>query len=245
MTPATSRTTVLLDALAGYGPFFGCDSHAAGSAVADGWFPLAAFVDDPAAVHRRVRAVRERLAARHGVAPDAFERRIAVSVCHLGFAARLISPVLALAALHDLPVAPRLDTLRMRPASCGTFPLSLPRDLLTGPGVEVEDAADALVAGVLGPLGDAFAALSVSRHLLWGNVASAVGGAVVSLVAAAPERTGPVRAAAAALLARPELAGTFAAEQDGGLRRRSCCLYYRASPRAERATAVCGDCVLG
>ncbi|MCA1218293.1 (2Fe-2S)-binding protein [Streptomyces sp. 8L] len=239
-----SRTTALLDALAGYGPFFGCESHAPESAVAGPWFPMRVLADDPDALWRRVRAVRERLAARRGLAPDDFEHRVAVSVCHLGFAARLVSPVLALAALHDLPLALDLDTLRMCPTAGGTFPLSLPRDALNGPGVGQAEAAEALVAGALGELGEAFAALSVSRHTLWGNVASAVGGAVTSLVAAEPAQAGRIRAAGAVLLARPELAGTFTAAPDGAFRRRSCCLYYRTAPRAARASAVCGDCVL-
>jgi ferric iron reductase protein FhuF len=81
----------------------------------------------------------------------------------------------------------------------------------------------------------------VSARILWGNAASAVHGAATVLAANRPDRAAPARQLAALLLARPPLRGTGTWTADGGFRRRSCCLIYRAAAAPE---AICGDCVL-
>jgi ferric iron reductase protein FhuF len=134
-------------------------------------------------------------------------------------------------------------------------PLSVPRGADAGGGEANREAnreptperlARLLASRVLdGPVRDlveATARLSVSRRVLWGNVASAVNGAASMIATGQPAWADRSRMIASLLLDQPPLQGTSAASATGGFRRRSCCLIYRAAPNA--AGAVCGDCVI-
>ncbi|AEW99327.1 (2Fe-2S)-binding protein [Streptantibioticus cattleyicolor] len=233
--------------VAALGPFFAFEAHDVGAAAMGPWRPLDQLVREPGALAERVASVRGRLAAGNGRRPEEVAARVAASVTHLGVVARLVSPLLAVAAAYGLPSAPGLAEMWWRPGSGGAFPLSLPfgapaDEGRPGRGLS-EPVAAGLVDGALGQLVGVFAELSVSRRVLWGNVASAVNGAVAAAAYSAPGAAGPIRQAADVLLAQPALrAAHVRTGAAGAFRRRSCCLIYRAAPGG--TGAVCGDCVL-
>jgi hypothetical protein len=167
-------------------------------------------------------------------------------VAHLGLAARLVSPALAAAALYGRPLLFALADVRWQPVLGGPVPLALPADAFGEPGPEPEALADLLAGRLLGgpleELSAAFGEFGVSSHILRGNTASALNGAVAALAQAGPERARRAREFAALLLARPPLAGESTTVPDGIFRRRSCCLIYRAAPGGQGA--LCGDCAL-
>jgi hypothetical protein len=235
--------------LAALGPFCAFETHATDSELIAPWRKLSEATQEGSGVLReRVASVRAALAANSGRPPEAVESRVAASVAHLGLVARVISPVLGLAALHGLPSRPlTLDDLWWGSALGGAFRLSLPRETVTPVAGGDTRSAGAIAADMLdGPvrdLVDAFAPFSVSRRILWGNVASAVHGAATGITAAAPSLEQPARAAALAFLRQPQLRANHTMDtHNGRFTRRSCCLIYRAAPDA--AGAVCGDCVL-
>ncbi|MEU8782394.1 (2Fe-2S)-binding protein [Streptomyces sp. NPDC048637] len=235
--------------LAALGPFCAFETHATGAEPVAPWRKLSEVAQEGSGVLReRVASVRASLAANSGRPPGAVEPRVAASVAHLGLVARVISPVLGLAALHGLPSRPLTrDDLWWGSALGGAFRLSLPREKVTpvsGGGTRPAGAIAAdMLAGPVRDLVDAFAPFSVSRRILWGNVASAVNGAATGITAAAPSLAQPARAAALAFLQQPPLRDTHTLDtRNGRFTRRSCCLIYRAAPDA--AGAVCGDCVL-
>jgi hypothetical protein len=236
----------LLADLAALGPYFAVDVHRPGSPLRPPWQPLGELTGSPDALASRIGEVRERLAAAAGCPPSAVEFRVAASIAQLGLCARLLSPALGAAAVgRALPV----DTTRARwiPALGGPFRLSLPDTVLevsaartsagAGPAALVE-----LLAGPITQIVRAVQATGVSAQVLWGNVASAVNGAVTMIAAARPDLASPAAGAAAALLGQPVLTGTYQGRPLDGFRRRNCCLIYRLSPDAP---AYCGDCVLG
>ncbi|MFC1410109.1 hypothetical protein ACEZCY_12640 [Streptacidiphilus sp. N1-12] len=243
--------------VAALGPFFAFETYPPQEPPAEPWRPMAELVQEPAVLRHRAEAVRAYLAAGGGRSPEELELRIGASVAQLGLVARLLSPALGFAALYGRPLAVGLDALRWQPVLGGGFPLALPQQALqaalAGPETDPESTARLLGAGLLdGPvraLVEAAAGLSVSRQVLWGNVASAVNGAAAALAATAP---GPVaeraRVLAAALQRQPALRGASTGPGAGrGFRRRSCCLIYRAAPAAAARSArsgLCGDCVL-
>jgi hypothetical protein len=220
-----------------------------GSGGADDWQPVAMLLRSPAALRRRAEAVRAALAAAAGRGPGGIELRVAASVCHLGLAARLIAPVLgaAVAARVPLPVDP--ERARWIPAAGGPSPLALPTADLAGPAFPGSTAADPVVLGAArallrGPvldLTDMTAAMSVSRRVLLGNVASAVNGAASMIAAARADLAADAAAAGQALLSDPPLAAAYTGTPAADFRRRSCCLIYRIA--AGGGAALCGDCV--
>jgi FhuF-like iron-sulfur protein len=224
--------------LTGLGPFFEVDFHDRDAVAEPPWRPLADVLDDGPVLRDRVARVRHVLAAGGEQADGAVELRVAASVTHLGIAARLISPVLAVAVGSGAVLD--LDGSWWQPTLGGAVPLSVCEPLDARP----DDLAAAVLASLAGPLRrlDAAAArFSLSRHVRWGNVASGVNGAATMLAAARPEWTARTGALVAALFARSPLRGT-ATTVDGRFRRRSCCLIYRAAPG--HAGPKCGDCVL-
>ncbi|QMU80287.1 (2Fe-2S)-binding protein [Streptacidiphilus sp. PB12-B1b] len=236
----------MLDELAALGPFFAVQAHAPTSEILAPWDSMAALVKDPQVLSNRVESVRSYLAAGSGRTSQELELRVAASVTHLGLAARLLSPALAMAVLHGTVLPWRLDRLRWQQVPGGMFPLSIA--LGQGHIGDVQTLADGLSDDVLhGALKDIelmVAEMSVSARVLRGNVASAVNGAVGALASARPECAPRARLLASALLERPPLLGSATHDGTGhGFRRRSCCLIYRAAPTGARA--VCGDCVLG
>jgi hypothetical protein len=245
------------------GPFFETHVHDAGATPSAPWRPMSELVTDPAVLAGRVRTVREYLAAGGGQPPDAVAPRVAASVTHLGLVARLVSPVLAVAVGDGALLDVDLAATWWQSTIGGAFPLSVPAGaatvdparlaelvaarVLDGPvrtlGAAVRAGPVSGAAVPAGPVsGAAVRAGSVSDRVLWGNVASAVHGAVSMIVSARSPWAERATALAAALLDLPPLAGTGAVV-DGRFRRRSCCLIYRAAPAA--AGPVCGDCVLG
>ncbi|BBC31185.1 hypothetical protein SGFS_024790 [Streptomyces graminofaciens] len=176
----------------------------------------------------RVRKVAESVRA-----PEA---RVAASIAHLGFAARLWSVALGTAALygHIPDLDPRL--LRWDPDA------SAPDDLwLTEVrALPAERLGEVVRDGHLVPLAAALRAhIPVSDRLLRGNAASALMGAVRQLdhwarVNRRPEVGARARALAAEMFTHPDLSDTL---DPATHRRRSCCLYYRLP-----GGGLCGDC---
>jgi hypothetical protein len=191
-----------------------------------GWRPFTALLS-PDVVAERVAASREALAGMFGLGPEALPSRVVASVLFLGYASRLVSPPLARALSGSVPdVGP--EDLWWREVPGGPLPLAV-RPKADRPSSDLFDVA---VLGLVAPLAEVFAArFRLSRHVLWGNVASALGGAAGQLSPRAWATVGQ-------LLGRPPLKG-MADVAGGRLRRRNCCLYYRIP-----GGGTCGDCVL-
>lgn len=207
----------------------------AGSSAPHGALPLArVYAGEIEPLRRRVDLV----AARH--TPP--ERRVAASIAQLGLAARLWSVGLGSAALCG--EVPELDPGRLwwNPGRSTPDDLWLDR---TGAArtlpATAESIRDAVQHAHLEPLAEALRRdTPVSRRLLRGNAGSALAGAVRQIDdwargAHRPDVAARARELAAELFADPYLAGTV---HGPGMRRNSCCLYYRA-PRG----GLCGDCV--
>ncbi|HEY3896790.1 MAG TPA: (2Fe-2S)-binding protein [Pseudonocardiaceae bacterium] len=240
-------TGALLRELAAVGPFFALQTHAIDSRPREPWHPMSELVRDPNTLINRVAAVRAGLAAGSGREPEAVEFRVAASVTHLGLVARLVSPVLALATISATVLEIDLDTTRWQRQLGGAFPLSVPPDTADGGEHRTPERLASLLArhllgGPVQELGAATGALSVSHHVVQGNVASAIHGAAALVAASRPLRAGHARAIATCLLDQPPLRGSSTISASQAFRRRSCCLIYRAAPGA--AGPVCGDCVL-
>ncbi|WP_086750931.1 (2Fe-2S)-binding protein [Streptomyces europaeiscabiei] len=224
-----------LDALSALGGFFvlrtGEPPHGPLPTLAEAYAARDAHVERE--VYANPVIFRVRKVARSVRAP---EPRVAASIAHLGFAARLWSVALGAAALYgrvlDLdPGLLRWDADASAPDELWlTEVRSLPAERI---GEVVRD-------GHLVPLAAALRAqLPVSERLLWGNAASALMGAVrqIDHWAAANGRTeeaSRARELATELFAHPALAGTL---DPVTYRRRSCCLYYRLP-----GGGLCGDC---
>jgi hypothetical protein len=217
------------------GPFFAVDTHDEDATPVAPWRPLRELVEDRAVLSGRITAVRDYLAAVAGRSVEDLPVRIAASVTQLGLAARLLSPAIAVTVHSGLVPNLRLADLWWQPQLGSMFPLSVcyraggtRADLLSGPVHELVAACQPF---------------SVSPRILWGNVASAINGAVTMIGTARPALADRAGALAADLLALPPLRHTSTRRQDGRFQRRSCCLIYQAAPTPDRA-AVCGDCVL-
>ncbi|QTI71210.1 (2Fe-2S)-binding protein [Gordonia polyisoprenivorans] len=212
------------------GPFFAVRTHARGQRCDAPWLTMAALIEDPHMLEARVERVRAALGA--GAAAPV-EQRVAASVTHLGLVARLIAPMIAVAALDEPPISVAAEDLWWQDELGGPYPLSV-----TAAATDVRpNPADGVVGALTDAVGDGF---GVSGRTLWGNVASATNSAARLIATARPEQGALAVAAADRVLAEPHV-------EDGRLRagprfrRRSCCLIYRVS--GDRG-AVCGDCVL-
>jgi hypothetical protein len=221
----------LREALAALGPFFAVASP-------EGvWLPLADLLD-AAAVADRVHGVRQALGG------DAVPVRVAASVAQLGLVGRLLGPVIGAAVLDSalLPVG----QLQWRPAIGGPLPLALPDDALDAareqvPYDQLVTGLGELLEGPVAALVELAAAHSVSRKVLWGNVASAVNGAV-TMVAAHPDLRARATTLGDDLLRLPVLGHRSTGATATTFKRRSCCLLYRLATPGTRQ--ICGDCVL-
>jgi hypothetical protein len=238
-----------------------------GPALPGPWRPLTALAS-PAGLAGMVAQTRAGLAG--GRPAAAVETRVAASVTHLGLAARLISPALGMAVLFGMVPRMDPAEVQWQPAAGGPVPLSLPAAALapdaparaiepagaapepatTAEAASIQEAARipdlaaelaVLLAGPVGLVTDAIAAMSVSRTVLRGNVASALHGAATVIGAARPGLAGRATGLCTALLGSPPLAGAGTVTADG-FRRGNCCLIYRAAEPAGRA--FCADCVL-
>ncbi|MGH3670672.1 MAG: hypothetical protein ACRDSH_08540, partial [Pseudonocardiaceae bacterium] len=206
-------TDALLRELAAVGPFFAVRTHPIDSHPREPWHPMSELIRDRNILTDRIATVRARLAAGSGRDPEVVEFRVAASVTHLGLVARLISPVLALAVISGTVLEIDLDTTRWQRTLGGAFPLSLPadtRDDDTHPTPEQLAGllGRRLLSGPVRELVAATGALSVSHHVLQGNVASAVHGAASLIAASQPHRADRVLAIATHMLDQPPLRGS-------------------------------------
>jgi ferric iron reductase protein FhuF len=233
-----------LRAAAAVGPYF------AVATAADGpqWLGLDRLVSEPEQLRERVATARSVLAERCGRAPEAIDERAAASIHFLGLAARLISPAFGAAVLTG--TVPRLDpsSVHWQRVDGGPIPLAV-----TSTGVRSAGTADELadllydevVATAIAPVADAVQRdFQLSPQVVWGNVASALGGASAMLAKARADVTDRATAIADGLLQRGPLAGTGHFVQPAGrptyFRRHNCCLFYRIP-----GGGICADCVLG
>ena len=222
--------------LNGLGPYFAAGFHDASQEPETPWRPLAELIGEPAAMRDRVAGVRAFLAAGTRQPTEAVELRVAASVMHLGLVARLASPLFALAVGYGWRGSVRATDLRWQPGPASTFPLSIDEAAL------VRDGSAWITDGVVPELETATAKFGVNRHILRGNVASALAGAVRTLSATRPDLARGAAGMFEVMLAGPYLTGSAAHQLDGTFRRRSCCLIDRAAPRHDGA--LCGDCPL-
>ncbi|GIM90682.1 (2Fe-2S)-binding protein [Paractinoplanes toevensis] len=198
------------------------------------WSDLA----DPAVLAERVAAARSALAAMGGLAEEAVPERVVASVAFLGYAARVLSPLLGAAAITGrIPVAER-TTLWWRPVPAGPLPLAYGVMSATVPA-SPEALRGIAVQAILEPvLTTCRTRFRLSPQVLWGNVSSALAGAAAMISRVDPPAGARAGTLVAGLLALPPLAGTGTFSQ-GALTRNNCCLYYRIP-----GGGTCGDCVL-
>ena len=242
--PDAVDAAAALRAASRFGPYFTWDSYDGSGS----WRPLRDLLDDNV-VAERVAAARETLIRMSGLAPAEVAERVVASITFLGLASRLVSPPLG--AVVAGGALPRVEADRMwwRAVEGGPMPIAW-RDL-AATGCSGPDAAavltDEVIRGLVEPVLAVFRRrFRLSDHVLWGNVASALGGAAGMIGGAGPEAAAE-RAAmiVQAALRRAPLRGTATLERpDPGrarwfLVRRNCCLYYRLP-----GGGTCGDCVL-
>jgi hypothetical protein len=231
------------------GPFFAVEPWAARA----GWRPVADLVDG-SALAECVAAGATVLARASRSDAAALDRRAVASVVSLGLLARLVSPPLAAVGLAGVLPRWSIQSLWWQPTVGGPWPLATaatdgrdvgdvadPGPLRTAVGLMTSTVLEDVVAPVVRRVGEEF---SLSDKVLWGNVASALGGATSRLVAAQPARREACAALLDGLLGHGALSGTTwpqrpPAGPGGLLRRRSCCLFYRIP-----SGGYCADCVL-
>jgi ferric iron reductase protein FhuF len=231
---------------ANVGPYFAVDLHADGPS----WRPFADLVEEGTVLRDRVEAVRATLAQRTGLDVDAVDERATASLHSLALTARLIAPAFAAAVLTG--TVPMLDVagLRWQEAVAGPVPVAFldpPATVADRP----EQMAGLLDAGVIrtvvAPLVGVFGTqFRLSGKVLWGNVASALGGAATMLATVEGGRhaqgalrlaedmvaTGLLRGYGRYVRPWPERPERFFV-------RHNCCLFYRIP-----GGGTCGDCVL-
>jgi ferric iron reductase protein FhuF len=238
-----------LDALrtaGGVGPYFAVEVHAEGPP----WRYFTELVEDGAVLRERVDAARATLAQRTGLDVDGLDERAVASLHHLAFAARLVAPTFAAAVLTG--TVPVLDVagVRWQEVDGGAIPIAFPDPgvaVADGPG-ELAQLLDAnVIQTVIAPLVDAFGRqFRLSAKVLWGNVASALGGAATMLGAA----SGGAHADCALRVAEELMSGgslrghgryvrPWPDRPERYLVRHSCCLFYRIP-----GGGTCADCVL-
>jgi ferric iron reductase protein FhuF len=234
--PAAPGLRAALEDVAALGPFFSVSANPA-EEVDPTWRPWRDFYRDPAAMAGRVDQVARAL----GTA----DRRVAASIALQGLAARLVSPVLAAAAVHRVVPPWRPETLHWRPAVSGPWPMwesaTDGSDMSGSRDAELVSAvAEALVEPHLAALVEVTRVVeSVSPRVLRGNVASAVAAAGALVARSRPAAATTASLIVTGLLETGLLTGTGRFEVGWSFRRRSCCLYYRLP-----GGSTCGDCVL-
>jgi hypothetical protein len=205
----------------------------------DGWRPWAELAR-PDIAAERVGAAHTALTRMFRLDPADVPVRVVASITFLGYAARVVSPLLAATVLGGGTPAVAPERLWWRPVDSGPLPVAYGK----GDGDHGETAT--VLEGLLGPLTATFRQrFRLSPRVLHGNVASALGGAAGMIATAAPELAAPAAAVVARLLAVPPLAGAGDLVRPDPeaerwfLVRRNCCLYYRIP-----GGGTCGDCVL-
>lgn len=243
--PSTAgRAGAALDIAARIGPYFAWQPWDGGA----GWRPLVRLLDE-AVVAERVDSGRRALAASAGVAAGRVEERAAASVVFLGLASRLLSPLLAAAAVGGALPVPEAARMWWRPVGSGPVPIAY-RDLPAREAGDTADIAESLtrtaIRGLVEPLLEAFRRrYAVSPKVLWGNVSAAMGGAAGVIADTLPGHAERSAAIVDRVLAAPPLLGTADLIRPDPVRprrflvRHNCCLYYRIP-----GGGLCGDCVL-
>lgn len=219
-----------------------------------GWRRLDEFLEDPRAMYERIGAATVKLTALSGQPLDDLHPRVVASTVFLGLAARLVAPPLAATVLCGVLPGWSLTDLWWRPVESGPWPLavSASTDVVAGDlrdAHQVNRAAAQLnrtvVAGVVAPLlTRTHEQFALSEQVLWGNVASALAGALATLTGVVPGRAGLAADLVGQMLRDGPLAGTGDLRPDPtqsrlSFVRRSCCLFYRVPGGGN-----CGDCVL-
>lgn len=210
------------------------------------WLTLRSLIEDETALSDRVVAARELLAERCGLTVEAIDLRATASIQFLGVAARLVSPALAVAVLTGAVPELDPDTVHWRPLDGGPVPMALSAASLTAAGPE-EDLAAQLYNGVIATCVAPLAAavqrrFSLSPKIVWGNVASALGGAANMLGTARPDLAVRATDLVDRLLGQGKLVGSGRFVRSTGrmtFLRNNCCLFYRVP-----GGGTCGDCVL-
>ncbi|MEU4689186.1 (2Fe-2S)-binding protein [Actinoplanes sp. NPDC023714] len=229
----TGRAETALAAAARIGPYFVWEPGRRYRDISD--------LSDPVVLAERVGDAR-RLLNRMGAGNP--EDRVVASTVFLGLTARLVSAPLAAAVIGGaVPVADP-DRMGWRPVPSGPIPIVY--EHLETSAADHATALVAVIGTLVTPMLEAFRTRFVlSPQVLWGNVASALGGAHTMIAQAAPEHAAGSAALVGELLARAPLAGTATLHRpDPGrdrwfLVRNNCCLYYRIP-----GGGTCGDCVL-
>lgn len=232
-----------LDDVAGIGPFFAASANPA-EVVDDSWRPLHELYTDPEPLARRIDQVAEALGIAERAVSSRADRRVAASIAYQGLAARLVSPVLAAAAVHRLVPRWSPDSLHWRPAVVGPWPLWESAEQAAEYAGEPDELPKAVAEVLVEPHLEALAAAiraaaGVAVRTLRGNAASAVVAAGRLVAAARPLAAGTAHQVVAGLLEDGALAGSGTLRRDWSFRRASCCLYYRVP-----GGGTCGDCVL-
>ncbi|MEU4560731.1 (2Fe-2S)-binding protein [Actinoplanes sp. NPDC023936] len=204
----------------------------------DGTWPLTD-LQDPGVLADRVDSASHLLAAMAGLTPDELPKRAVASTVFLGLAARLVSPPLAAAVTSGAVPIPDPARMRWRPVASGPIPIFC--DGLPATTDDLVTALNTVIEILVEPVLDVFRTQFVlSPRVLWGNVASALGGAGTMMAANGANATDLI----AALLSRKPLIGTAVLHRPDRHHRRklirnNCCLYYRIP-----GGGTCGDCVL-
>ena len=233
--------------MTGFGPYFVSEPRlVARKDGASDWRPLSDLLDGDV-VAERVGVARQTLVELTGLNRDDIDERAVASITFLGLASRLLSPPLAAAVVEGAVPVP--DRLWWRPVPGGPIPIAY--DGLTAVECgEPSSIADVLTSTatqrLVAPLLEAYRRrFSVSPQVMWGNVASALGGAAGMIADAAPEHAARAAAVVEAALDRAPLRGMATLVRPDPARarwflvRRNCCLYYRIP-----GGGTCGDCVL-
>jgi len=238
-----------LAAAARLGPYFAWEPWP-GDSRESGWRPWPDLFDGEIAAER-VAATRAALVGMFGLSEASAPVRVVASVTFLGYASRVVSPLLGAAVAGGALPATRPADLRWRAVPGGPLPMAY---ATTGAepvaDLDVTALAEALaevaVGGLLLPLLECFRErFALSPKVLHGNVASALAGAAGMIAAAAPEHAARAAAVVDGMLALPPLvgAGTLVRPDPDRERwflvRHNCCLYYRVP-----GGGTCGDCVL-
>lgn len=205
----------LLAEAASVGPFF-----AVRHPVAEADSRLSDLYAGGPALAERLAATAEALGTQH--------RRVAGSILFQGLAARLWSPVLAVALTANVVLDLDPDETAIGPDGLSGLPTG------TAHPAPIDGVYRSVVVRHLEPLAGV---LDVPATVLWGNASSSLVGSCTVLAAARPDidTAEPLEK----LLSAGRLAGTGRSAGPGSWRRNSCCLFYRVP-----GGGLCGDCVL-
>jgi ferric iron reductase protein FhuF len=225
------------------GPYFATELDASDAA----WIELSVLVDDPTVLRERVAAARSLIAERCRVPAIEIDLRAVASIQFLGVAARLVSPSLAVAVLTRVVPELTMAGVHWQRVEGGPIPMAV-----SAQSCSVSESDDGLadlvydgvIATCVTPLAEAVQReFRLSSKVVWGNVASALGGAANMLGAARPDLAGRATNLADRLLHKGHLVGTgrYVWPDASGPHfvRDNCCLFYRIPGGGK-----CADCVL-